>query len=229
MSEHDVPAPPPLHENQHFNKVMDCIRSFELKQMSLNFKFCTICKERRIETKISSSSICKRCNSDKNSLKLFSFQNIMDPQSVPPELSDLSIIEQQLICRISPCINIHMLKHGGIASAGHCVTFPQEVNEPAKIFPRLPSEINIVRVRKLGKNDTSKDYSVRRQKIQEALLFLKNNNSAYTDIIISQDRLNSLPVDGELTSVQTVEFNPDTVHNSDLGPAPNQTDPGEIN
>jgi hypothetical protein len=74
----------------------------------------------------------------------------MDPQSVPPELSDLSIIEQQLICRISPCINIHMLKHGGIASAGHCVTFPQEVNEPAKIFPRLPSEINIVRVRKLG-------------------------------------------------------------------------------
>jgi hypothetical protein len=33
MSEHDVPAPPPLHENQHFNKVMDCIRSFELKQM----------------------------------------------------------------------------------------------------------------------------------------------------------------------------------------------------
>ena len=157
MSEHDVPAPPPLHENQHFNKVMDCIRSFELKQMSLNFKFCTICKERRIETKISSSSICKRCNSDKNSLKLFSFQNNMDPQSVPPELSDLSIIEQQLICRISPCINIHMLKHGGIASAGHCVTFPQEVNEPAKIFPRLPSEINIVRVRKLGKNDTSKD------------------------------------------------------------------------
>ena len=41
--------------------------------------------------------------------------------------------------------------------------------------------------------------------------------------------MNSLPVDGELTSVQTVEFNPDTVHNSDLGPAPNQTDPGEIN
>jgi hypothetical protein len=49
------------------------------------------------------------------------------------------------------------------------------------------------------------------------------------NIIISQDRLNSLPVDGELTSVQTVEFNPDTVRNSDLGPAPNQTNPGEIN
>jgi hypothetical protein len=83
------------------NKVMDCIRSFELKQMSLNFKFCTICKERRIETKISSSSICKRCNSDKNSLKLFSFQNNMDPA-------------------IPPCLSICMFMHGEILHINCC-------------------------------------------------------------------------------------------------------------
>ena len=41
--------------------------------------------------------------------------------------------------------------------------------------------------------------------------------------------MNSLPVDGEFTSVQIVEFIPDAVHNSDLGPAPNQTDSMEIN
>jgi hypothetical protein len=41
--------------------------------------------------------------------------------------------------------------------------------------------------------------------------------------------LNSLPVDGEFTAVQIVEFIPDAVHNSDLGPAPNQTDSMEIN
>jgi hypothetical protein len=49
-----------------------------------------------------------------------------------------------------PRISLIRCRTGRIASAGHCVTFPQEVNEPAKIFPRLPSEINIVRVRKLG-------------------------------------------------------------------------------
>ena len=66
----------------------------------------------------------------------------MDPKELPPEFVDLSVIEQQLISRISSCMNIHMLKHGGIASSGHRVTFPQEINEPAKIFPRLLKEIN---------------------------------------------------------------------------------------
>ena len=70
----------------------------------------------------------------------------MDPKPLPAELQDLSIVEQQLICRIAPCINIRMLKHGGISSNGHCVTFPQEINDPAKIFPRLPNEVKIIKV-----------------------------------------------------------------------------------
>jgi hypothetical protein len=41
-----------------------------------------------------------------------------------------------------------MLKHGGVASSGHCVTFPQEINQPAQIFPRLSPEIEILKVRK---------------------------------------------------------------------------------
>jgi hypothetical protein len=30
----------------------------------------------------------------------------MDPKPSPPEMSDLTVIEQQLISRISPCINV---------------------------------------------------------------------------------------------------------------------------
>jgi hypothetical protein len=148
MPENNIPFAPPLHENAHFNTVMDCIRNFELKQMSLTFKFCSVCKERRLDMNVNSDQICKRCKSDKNQIKLFSPENNMDPQKLPTELSGLTIIEQQLICRISPCLNVHMLKHGGIASSDHCVTFPQEVNEPAQIFPRRPNEINLIRVRK---------------------------------------------------------------------------------
>ena len=97
----------------------------------------------------------------------------MNPKLSPPEMSDLIVIEQQLISRISPCINVHLLNHGGIASSGHCVTFPQEVNEPAKLFPRLLKEIEVPKVKKQGQNDTSKDFVVRRYKIQNALNFLK--------------------------------------------------------
>jgi hypothetical protein len=49
----------------------------------------------------------------------------------------------------------------------------QEVNEPAKIFPRLPKEIEVLKVKKQGQKDTSKDFVVRRYKVQNALNFLR--------------------------------------------------------
>ncbi|XP_053405155.1 uncharacterized protein LOC123560749 [Mercenaria mercenaria] len=159
---------------------------------------------------------------------MFSPENVMDPKPQPDELKHLTTIEQQLICRISPCINVHMLKHGGIASSGHCVTFPQELNEPAQIFPRLPNEINILKVRKLGLNHSSKEFRVRRKKIQLALEWLKNNNPAYADIKICKERLSLLPEDGELTDIPTAEYNSSVSHLNDLGPAPDQIQPGEI-
>jgi hypothetical protein len=120
-----------------------------------------------------SNEVCKHCSTDKNIIHLYSEDNNMNPKLSPPEMSDLIVIEQQLISRISPCINVHLLNHGGIASSGHCVTFPQEVNEPAKLFPRLLKEIEVPKVKKQGQNDTSKDFVVRRYKIQNALNFLK--------------------------------------------------------
>ena len=83
---------------------------------------------------------------------MFSAENCINPQALPQVLKNLSITEQQLIARISPCINIYMLKYGGISSSGHCVTFPLDVNEPAQIFPRLPSEVSIIKVRREGAN-----------------------------------------------------------------------------
>ncbi|CAC5375793.1 unnamed protein product [Mytilus coruscus] len=75
------------------------------------------------------------------------------------------------------------------------------MNQP-NLCPRLPEEINIISVRKQGKNGTSKDFVVR--------------------------RLAALPIDGELSDIQTVEYQANTVHISNNGPAPDQTDPGEM-
>ena len=173
-----------------------------------------------------SKDVCRRCSLDKNHYKLFSNDNNMDPGLVPAELTDLSVVEQQLICRISPAIHVHMLKHGGIASSGHCVTFPQDVNEPAQIFPQLPHEINIIRVRKTGKNDSSKEFRVRRYTVQSALQWLKTNNPAYSDIIISDERLNLLPINDELHT-NNVNVN-DYENHADKGPAPEQLDCNEV-
>jgi len=111
-----------------------------------------------------------------------------------------------------------MLKHGGIAANGHCVAFPQKIDKPAKILPNLPSEINIIKVRKQGQNDTFKDFNVSRYKIQNTLIWLKNNNPFYSDIIISKERLNLPPIDGEI-SIHSVQYDYNTVHINDQGPA----------
>ena len=120
----EIPSPPPPSNDPQFDKAMDSIRNFELQEMNYNIDLCKICNVRRIDMKMSSNDLCKRCATDKSQIKQFSTENNMNPGILPKELSNLSILEQQLICRISPCINIHLLKHGGIGSSGHCVTFP---------------------------------------------------------------------------------------------------------
>ncbi|KAH3791554.1 hypothetical protein DPMN_145042 [Dreissena polymorpha] len=149
----------------------------------------------------------------------------MDPQPQPLELQNSTDIEQQLICRISPCINVDMLKHGGIACSGHCVSLSQEINEPAQIFSRLTNDISTLKVRKLGLKHSSKEIRVRRKTIQSALEWLKLNNPAYSDIKICPKRLSLLPEDGELTVMPTAEYTSEVSHLNERGPAPDQTQP----
>ena len=220
-----LPDCAPLTNDPHYNKAMECIRAFELQQMAYQFQSCSICNECKLQMKMSSTAACTRCAKDKNNIKMFSAQNFMDPRKVPKQLEDFSIVEQQLICRLSPAINVHMLKHGGVGANGHCVTFPQAIDEPAQIFPRLPHEIKIIRIRKQGKNDRHKDFIVRRERVQEALQWLQKNNPAYSDIKISSTRLQQLPLHGELPDIQTIHYQPSATHTSDNGPAPEQMPP----
>ena len=63
--------------------------------------------------------------------------------------------------------------------------------------------------------------------MQAALLWLKGNNPAYNDIIISNERLEALPLDGCI-SVNTFEYKSDTIHKHDKVPAHEQINPGEV-
>ena len=109
----------------------------------------------------------------------------------------MSEAELMLIARLAPTVHVHMLRHGGIASRGRWIAFLQAVQEPATILPCLPAEVDIIRVRRQGKDDTHKDFRVRRQRVEGGLRWLKDNNPAYADIVIDEARLQNLPADGE--------------------------------
>ena len=188
--------------------------------MTYRFSYCDVCKERRLEGK-GTGNMCTRCRRDKKVPRVWSGENNMDPLPLPVELSGMSDAEQMLIARLAPTVHVHMLRHGGIASKGHCIAFPQAVQEPATILPRLPAEVDIIRVRRQGKDDTHKDFRVRRHQVEEALCWLKDNNPAYS--VVDSAHIRNLPEDGELP---TVEFS-ETEHRNDQGPGPQQLLAGE--
>ena len=221
----DLPPPPPAGSSQQEDKAYSAIRAFEVEQMTYAFSFCEVCKERRLECK-GTRNMCTRCRRDKKVPKVWSGENNMDPMAVPEILSDMSDAEQMLIARLAPTVHVHLLKHGGIASKGHCIAFPQAVQEPATILPRLPAEVDIIRVRRQGKDDTHKDFRVRRHRVEGALRWLKDNNPAYGDVVIDGARIQNLPEDGELPNLRTVEFS-ETERVDDQRPAPQQLDAGE--
>jgi len=80
-------------------------------------------------------------------------------------------------------------------------------------------EVDIIRVRRQGRDDTHKDFRVRRHHLEGALCWLKCNNPAYGNIEIDNARLENLPEDGELPNLRTVEFS-ETEHVDDQGPVP---------
>ena len=222
----DLPPPPPAGSSQVEDNAYCAIRAFEVEQMTYKFSCCEVCKERQLECK-GSGDMCTRCRRDKKVPKVWSIENNMDPMSVSEELFEMSDAEQMLIARLAPTVHVHMLKHGRIASRGHCIAFPQAVQEPATILPCLPREVDIIRVRRQGKDDTHKDFRVRRHRVEGAQRWLKDNNPAYADIVIDEARLQNLPADGELPNLRTVEFCKTAEHMDDQGPAPQQLDAGE--
>ena len=92
----------------------------------------------------------------------------------------------------------------------------------------MSQDIQVIRVRKQERNDTSKEFNVRRFIIQQVLQWLKLNNPAYFDIIISQERLDLLPENAPV-EIHTVETKlSDQNSDKDIGPAPQQVDRGDV-
>ena len=160
---------------------------------------CNICHEIDIlaSTKISDSGNCSRCHREKTLPYKFSDGNGMVPDQVPPELRDLTFLEEMLISKVLPSIYACRLRGGGqYGYTNHAIAFPQDLENIATELPRAPSETGVLLIRKTGTNNTHRDYKVRQLKVAAALRWLKANNPYYIDVVISQTNMAALPEDG---------------------------------
>ncbi|CAG8756726.1 21775_t:CDS:2, partial [Rhizophagus irregularis] len=129
-------------------------------------------------------SLCTTCNESFPSIpKKFSKDNNMDPGKVPDKLRDLTEIEKMLVAQVFPVMSVYRL----------CGEF-------ASKLPRHPSLLDmlVIRHQSVSNAEAFRDFKVRRDKVIQALIWLKQNNRYYANVIIDHEILQSLPIDGTI-------------------------------
>lgn len=111
---------------------------------------------------------------------------------IPPELQDLTISEGLLIRRFAPYIPSIHIRNGTYGIRGHCVTFPQQVEDLCDVLPQRKDTI-LTFVRQMhttgSTTSTIKNLRVNRLKVLNALHWLKRHHTGYHNITIEDDNL----------------------------------------
>ena len=150
---------------------------------------------------------CFKCLSSlkKEKLPAFSIANNLQIGYTPPVLSSLTLPEKLLISVYRPKIYVTTFRAvAGPGTAqrglkGNTITFPQDV---VKIAQTLPSDTNVladtIKVVFIGSGVPSKDilkkvFTVRRERVFDALVYLVEHHPLYKNVIINHNV--DLPVD----------------------------------
>ena len=194
----------PLHQQQWVQNEME---HFHTTMNSFQHQQCITCKETwpTKQTLPVPNFQCLRCKRDKGNPKLFSQENDMDPGAVPLELQGLTEIEEMLIARACPIMCIYR-KHGDQRGyKGHVLNLPQDIKGFLTKLPANVTELPYLIIRRHGAENTHRDCKVRREKVLQAITWLKENNPFYADIEIDYEALQRLPVDGITSDLPTTD------------------------
>ena len=97
----------------------------------------------------------------------------MDPGSVPDQLKGLTQAEEMLIAKGCPVMRVYRLKGEQRGYGGHVVNLAQNIGDFINSLPRPARELPIVVVRRQGGEGTHKELLVRRQRVFDALKWLR--------------------------------------------------------
>ena len=142
----------------------------------------------------------------------------MDPGTVPLCLENMTQIEEMLIARACPIMRVYH-KHGGQRGYVLSMSLPQNIQHFLCKLPPKVNTIPILLIRRHGANSSHSDFTVRRQKILDALVWLKHNNPFYSDIEIDVEAVSELPINGTPDGITTVEVSTQQDSPTDEGPA----------
>jgi hypothetical protein len=219
----------------------EVLLDFEAKVSDIKHGFCSSCMcvslKLELVNKGDGSKVCKHCKfrktytKDQNTTHPVWFNKDDQPQyQVPKELENLREAEKLLISMVSVYIPLQHLCKGQLGCHGHVCCFCQEIGEICMKLPRMPHDVQVIRVvRKFvldGGEIGVKTFSVRKDVVLAALRWLKENNILYKDIEIAEENLDWIEdgVEQELPGKIHTEIELKDKHPSqcDLGPSVSQ-------
>ena len=130
----------------------------------------------------------------------------MVPSQVPKELQGLTQFEEMLKARVFPVISVCKSQVGQKAYRGQCISFSGDIQQLVDLLPKYPRELPVIVVSVIGKDNTFKDLTVRREKVSCALHCLVQHNDVYKDVTIDYDSLDSLPSEGIPSDLHQISF-----------------------
>ena len=193
-----------------------------------------------------SLQLCPRCNSSlkKNKLPRLAIANLNVLGSVPPEMKQMTMVEEMLIarCHAKSCI-VKLQDYRADVSLpssqrgfkGNVIVYPQRVGKLGSVLPPpVDVVVHPICVLFIGQTLPSRSWLkekahplvVRREVVRQNLIWLKIHNPLYKDIEISETRLQALPTDGLLD--YNIEHVPSAAHLEALG-SRYDTNPSEEN
>ena len=199
----------PIEEKfkEMYNKVSD----FKLPD-----DMCTVCHEKRYGCSIT-NGMCELCQKSSKRRDTFHPDNMTNLGSVPPVMQGMTYIELLAIKRVCPLVKIVSVGQRPFKKAGNNICFEADIGPVANQLPRLPQDLEIIYFRS---NRGGPHLRARRHIIQQALVYLKANNTAYSDVIISEANLQAYPESLDEAVVGIRNLTPEAEGGDVVGPDP---------
>lgn len=162
--------------------------------------------------------LCRRCAPSllRDNLPHLAIANFDVLGPVPPEMKELSMVEEMLIarCRTKQCV-VKLQDHRTDVSLpssqrgfkGHIIVYPQKVDEISNVLPPpIDDVVHPICIMFIGSTPPTESWLkekayplvVRREIVRQSLIWLKAHNPLYRDITVDEERLQDLPVNGLL-------------------------------
>ena len=124
---------------------------------------------------------CSRCNNERHGHRFYTDNN-MDPGNQSIELARLTQIEEMLIARFNPILQVTHARGGQYKYSGHTISFPQDISTIATSLPRLLADLDILVVHKFNVANKPYEFIVSHSNVLAALEFKISNDPCYKDV-----------------------------------------------